>query len=145
MERRIRTALIFLLGLNTSFAVVPYAIAQHSDTDVQEGATSTTQDTSPQFGQPYGPVKNQTLWSISKELVKNTEFSIQQGVDAIVAKNQGAFRSGNAHQIKKGVVLSLPKREEMGMRSDANAKPMATGSEYDVHVNHAAFITAEEE
>lgn len=138
MERKLRTALIVLLGLNASFGVMQNATAAPANINVQSEATSITQDASPQFGQPYGPVHNQTLWSVSRKLVKNTEFSIQQGVDAIVAKNPQAFRNGNAHQIKKDAVLSLPTREEMGMHhSVANAKPIATEEYTGVHVVHA--------
>jgi FimV-like protein len=150
MERKIQTALIVLLGLNTSF-VVAHTASQAPDTYVQDAVASTTEDTSPHFGQSYRPVKNQTLWNISKNLVRNTEFSIQQGVNAIVAKNPQAFRNGNAHQIKKDVVLSLPTHEEMGMHSDANPKPKsqpiaarAERSEYDVYVNHAPLPSEEE-
>ncbi|MBI2792680.1 MAG: hypothetical protein HYX61_12045 [Gammaproteobacteria bacterium] len=147
MERKIRATLIVLLGLN-AIAVVPHAMAELDDTNIQAEANSTIQDSAPQFGQSYGPVKNQTLWSISKRLVKNSGFSIQQGVDAIVAKNPEAFRGGNAHQIKKNVVLRLPTHEEMGMRPNANTpKPIATGSEYseyDVHVVHAPSPSEED-
>jgi FimV-like protein len=135
MEHKLRTALIVLIGLNASFTI-PHAVAHIGETYVQDEASHATQETSPQFGQSYRPAKNQTLWNISKRLVKNTKFSIQQGVDAIVAKNPQAFRSGNAHQIKKDVVLSLPTREEMGTHPTADTKPIAS-SDYDVYVNHA--------
>ena len=62
------------------------------------------------FGEQYGPVQNETLWSIARKLVKNTNYSIHQGVNAIKAKNPQAFHH---EQLKNGVLLNLPTEQEM--------------------------------
>ncbi len=75
--------------------------------------TSTTQTVASntvRFGEQYGPVQNETLWSIARKLVKNTNYSIHQGVSAIKAKNPEAFQH---EQLKNGVLLNLPTEQEM--------------------------------
>ncbi len=129
MERKIRAGLIILLGLNVSFVVAHEDASQSNETYVQEAVVSEAHEPLPQFGQPYGPVHNQTLWDISKKLVKHTEFSIQQGVDAIAEKNPQAFLRGKDHQIKKNAILNLPTHEEMALLSSASHQFASASSE----------------
>ncbi len=80
---------------------------------VTSETTSTTQTVatnSVKFGEQYGPVNNETLWSIARKLVKNTNYSIHQGVNAIKTKNPQAFHH---EQLKNGVLLNLPTEQEM--------------------------------
>ena len=81
--------------------------------NVTPETTSTTQTlvSNPiRFGEQYGPVHNETLWSIARKLVKNTNYSIHQGVNAIKAKNPQAFHH---EQLKNGALLNLPTEQEM--------------------------------
>ncbi len=72
-------------------------------------------------GANYGPVYNETLWSIATKLVENTPFSINQGVAAIAHKNPEAFKDGNINVMQEGAVLKLPTTTEINHFSEANA------------------------
>lgn len=74
------------------------------------------------FGASYGPVYNETLWSIAKRLVKGTSYSVYQGVMAITEKNRDAFLQGNINTMRQGAVLQLPTQEEMNRFSVQEAE-----------------------
>lgn len=65
------------------------------------------------MGRYYGPIGEETLWSIAKKLVEGSSYSVQQAIDAIAQKNPQAFRHNNVHQMIRGAVLALPTAEEM--------------------------------
>lgn len=146
MESKLQTSFVFLFSFYASLVgaqglgMAPEQAAGLAQDRLQAGmrseleqeqlqaATQTHQHT-PHFGEQYGPVQNETLWRISMKLVKNSGFSIQQGIEAITAKNQHAFRNG---RMKKDVVLNLPTQEEMkinaGLMDSAKAEQTETMS-----------------
>lgn len=73
------------------------------------------------FGAKYGPVKNQTLWRIAKNLVSDTGLTVQQGMMAIANKNPDIFKDGNIHTIMEGRVLLMPTKEEAQTYSQESA------------------------
>lgn len=73
-------------------------------------------------GGHYGPIFDETLWSIAKRLVENTPFSVYQGVAAIADKNPGAFRYGNINCFSEGTVLELPSVDELASISRIEAQ-----------------------
>ncbi len=75
-----------------------------------------------QFGGRYGPVHDETLWSIARRLVENTHYSIHQAVMAIAYKNPDAFTNGNINHIKQGTFLKLPSQGEINKYSQEKAK-----------------------
>lgn len=81
------------------------------------------------LGGTYGPVYEETLWSIAKKLVKPTAYSIYQGVMAIAYKNPNAFVQGNIHSIKKGTILKLPNQEEIAQFSQPQAQRFVLNSD----------------
>ncbi|MBS0287101.1 MAG: LbtU family siderophore porin [Proteobacteria bacterium] len=113
MDRKLRTGLLILLGIQANVTFADNAAQASKVLPEAAQATVGTQEGGPQFGQTYGPIQNQTLWSIARKLVKNTEFSIHQGVAAIRANNPQAFSNPNNHQIKANAVLTMPTRDQM--------------------------------
>lgn len=77
------------------------------------------------FGKQYGPVYNETLWSIAKKLVAKSPYTIHGGVTAIVQKNPQAFKNGNINQMIQGVVLDLPTQAELSLQSPQEVKEVA--------------------
>ncbi len=74
------------------------------------------------FGGQYGPVYDETLWSIAKRLVSKSGLSVHQAVMAIAYKNQQAFTNGNIKLIKQGSILNLPTQAEISNYSPDKAK-----------------------
>lgn len=73
-------------------------------------------------GTTYGPVQDETLWSIAKRMVEGTPFSIHQGVMAIAQKNPQAFNRNNINSLSEGALLHLPQLDEMSAISPMAAQ-----------------------
>lgn len=74
------------------------------------------------FGQQYGPINDEALWSIARKLVDNSTFSVNQAIMAIVKKNPQAFVRGNMNSLRKGAILNLPTKQELSQTTIAEAK-----------------------
>jgi pilus assembly protein FimV len=61
----------------------------------------------------YGPICEESLWSIAKSLAHNTHSNVHQAVMAIAEKNPHAFRDGNINYMLSGAVLKLPDKSEL--------------------------------
>jgi FimV-like protein len=96
----------------------------HQSTKIQKQETGTFKQGKGAllYGSKYGPVFDETLWSIAKKLVENSDFTVQQGVVAIADKNMQAFYQGNINYIKQGSVLNLPTEQELSHYSEGNAQ-----------------------
>jgi len=64
-------------------------------------------------GGTYGPIGDESLWSIAKSLSLNTHSNVHQAVMAIAEKNPHAFRDGNINYMLSGAVLKLPDKAEL--------------------------------
>ncbi|MGE3317709.1 MAG: FimV/HubP family polar landmark protein [Candidatus Berkiella sp.] len=64
-------------------------------------------------GGTYGPISDESLWSIAKSLSLNTHSNVHQAVMAIAEKNPHAFRDGNINYMLSGAVLKLPDKAEL--------------------------------
>ncbi len=63
----------------------------------------------------YGPVvANESLWSIAKRVRPDQGVSIQRMMFAILEANRDAFFLDNINALKKGAVLRIPGRDEIG-------------------------------
>lgn len=61
----------------------------------------------------YGPICEESLWSIAKSLAHNTHTNVHQAVMAIAEKNPHAFRDGNINYMLSGAMLKLPDKAEI--------------------------------
>ncbi|HRE30575.1 MAG TPA: FimV/HubP family polar landmark protein, partial [Candidatus Berkiella sp.] len=73
-------------------------------------------------GTTYGPIANESLWSIARSLALNMQSDIHQTVMAIAEKNPHAFRNGNINCMRSGVVLNLPDKAELEKYSKAQSQ-----------------------
>lgn len=81
------------------------------------------------FGEVYGPIKaDDSLWKIANKLVADSEFSTSQGVLAIYQKNTEAFANGNMNELRTGVNLNLPLREEVARANAFEAGEIISSS-----------------
>lgn len=81
------------------------------------------------FGQVYGPIQaDDSLWKIANKLVADSEFSTSQGVLAIYQKNPEAFANGNMNELRTGVNLNLPQREEVARANAFEAGEIISSS-----------------
>ena len=63
----------------------------------------------------YGPVAEQeTLWSIASRVRPDESVSVQRMMLAILDANPGAFIINNVNALRKGAVLRIPDRGEIG-------------------------------
>jgi pilus assembly protein FimV len=70
----------------------------------------------------YGPVQaTDTLWNIAKT-VKPQGTSVHQMMMALQRSNPHAFFKNNVNNLKKGVILRIPSREEIELLSNAEAR-----------------------
>jgi len=70
----------------------------------------------------YGPVQaTDTLWNIAKT-VKPQGTSVHQMMMALQRSNPHAFYKNNVNNLKKGVILRIPSREEIELLSTAEAQ-----------------------
>lgn len=69
--------------------------------------------------------RGETLWSIAKNVRRDTQVSLEQAAMAIYSRNRDAFYDGNLNNIRTGKILRMPERETV----DALSKDKA----------HAAF------
>lgn len=62
----------------------------------------------------YGPIKrNETLWSIAERLRPGSDISTHQMMLALQRKNPQAFAGNNINNLKAGVTLAVPTRNEI--------------------------------
>jgi len=77
-------------------------------------------------GQPatsYGPIKrSETLWSIARELRPDDSVSIEQMMLALQRANPNAFINNNVNNLKAGVTLQIPSRDEIVSVSARDAR-----------------------
>ncbi len=70
----------------------------------------------------YGPVvANESLWSIARRVRPDDGVSIQRMMFAILEANREAFFLDNINALKKGAVLRIPDRSEIGPDNKALA------------------------
>ncbi len=70
----------------------------------------------------YGPVvANESLWSIARRVRPDQGVSIQRMMFAILEANREAFFLDNINALKKGAVLRIPDRSEIGPDNKALA------------------------
>lgn len=82
-------------------------------------------------GGHYGPICDETLWSIAKRLVENSPYSVYQGVAAIAHKNPTAFRYGNINSMSEGAILDLPTPQELGSLTKYEAQSFVEAQNQD--------------
>ncbi len=71
----------------------------------------------------YGPVRrNDTLWKIASQVRPDTDVSIEQTMLGLLRANPEAFQGNNINNLKAGVILRVPSREEMMSVSRAEAR-----------------------
>jgi len=70
----------------------------------------------------YGPIqRNDTLWSIAKQVRPDESISLEQMMLALLEANPEAFMGGNINNLKAGYVLRLPDREAITALSRTEA------------------------
>lgn len=78
----------------------------------------------PQPVQNYGPVRSSdTLWVIAGKVQASSSVSRNQTMMALLKANPNAFVNGNINQLKRDVLLTVPRLEEVAAitRAEANA------------------------
>jgi pilus assembly protein FimV len=62
----------------------------------------------------YGPVRrNETLWTIANRVRPGSDISVDQMMHALLRENPRAFMNNNINQLKAGVTLRIPDREQI--------------------------------
>lgn len=75
----------------------------------------------------YGPIKqNEKLWHIAKGVVKDTNYSVHEGMQAIIAKNPKGFVNNDMDKLLANQYLDLPIGEEIGALSQTYQAKEAT-------------------
>jgi len=70
----------------------------------------------------YGPVRrNDTLWKVASQVRPDTGVSIEQTMLGLLRANPEAFQNNNINNLKAGVILRVPSREDMLSVSRAEA------------------------
>ena len=93
-----------------SAGVQPQSVV--SPSDVSWAGGKTTQPAAQAVGE-YGPTKrNDTLWSIAKQ-VRHDGASMHQMMMALFRSNPEAFINSNINNLKTGQVLRIPERDEV--------------------------------
>ena len=70
----------------------------------------------------YGPIKrNDTLWNVASQVRPDTGVSIEQTMLGLLRANPEAFQNNNINNLKAGVILRVPSREDMLSVSRAEA------------------------
>ncbi len=94
-----------------------YAAATGTATAVSPSTVSTTEtaSTSLSLGSTYGPVsETDTLWQIASQVERSGEYSMQDLLAAIFAKNPQAFADNDIGQLMAGSTLNMPTVGEIG-------------------------------
>jgi pilus assembly protein FimV len=80
-----------------------------------------------QTASSYGPVKrNETLWTIARQLRPDNGVSMEQMMLALQRANPGAFLNNNINNLKAGATLAIPSREEITSISAQDARSEAS-------------------
>jgi pilus assembly protein FimV len=90
----------------------------------------------------YGPIRrNDTLWSIAERLRPGGDVSTHQIMQALLRANPQAFINNNINQMKAGVTLKVPGREEILSMSarEASAESRRQYSEWKTASNVASI------
>lgn len=84
----------------------------------------------------YGPTKrNDTLWSIAKNLLPDDSVSVYQMMMALLKENPQAFYDNNVNSLKAGYVLRIPEKSEV-------AAIDATQAEREAALQHQRWLQA---
>lgn len=124
---------------------LPAQFHQSTKTQKQEISGSKQGNGAQLYGSKYGPIFDETLWSIAKKLVANSDFTIHQGLVAIADKNRQAFYQGNINLIKQGTILNLPTEQELSHYSESNAKNFVESKNNNVNRESFQAIQLEKE
>ncbi|BCX89196.1 pilus assembly protein FimV [Methylomarinovum tepidoasis] len=92
---------------------------------IQRSRSSATVNTALSQGQAvaYGPVRrNESLWQIAEKLKPDAAITTEQMVMALYRKNPQAFEHDNVNELKAGVTLKVPEREEILSASPREAR-----------------------
>jgi pilus assembly protein FimV len=78
---------------------------------------------SEQSASSYGPVKrDETLWTIAKQLRPDSSISMEQMMIALQRANPNAFQKNNINNLKAGSTLTIPSREQIASISAGDAR-----------------------
>ncbi len=69
----------------------------------------------------YQVRQGQTAWQVASA-VRESGFSVHQTMMALLRANPEAFRDGNVNNLRAGVTLQVPDRDELGALSEAEAR-----------------------
>lgn len=72
-------------------------------------------------GGHYAVTNEETLWNVAKKLVKDTPYSVNQGVMAITARNPEAFPDGNMNSFTAAAV-QMPSEHDLSSVSEEDAQ-----------------------
>ncbi|BCX81579.1 hypothetical protein MIT9_P1157 [Methylomarinovum caldicuralii] len=92
---------------------------------VQRSRSSATVNAGLSQGQAmaYGPVRrNESLWKIAEKLKPDAAITTEQMIMALYRKNPRAFEHDNVNELKAGVTLKVPEREEILSLSPREAR-----------------------
>ena len=82
----------------------------------------------------YGPVeRGETLWAIASDYTRGTAYSANQAMLAIQRMNPDAFGGNNINSLKRGEILRLPNRVELGRLTKRQAMVEAIRQETAYH------------
>jgi pilus assembly protein FimV len=95
-------------------AATPQPARQISPPPAVPSTAPTVVSVAPAAADEYGPIRrSDTLWSIADRLRPDSGVSVQQMMQALLRANPRAFINNNINQMKAGVTLKLPGREEI--------------------------------
>lgn len=66
--------------------------------------------------------EDESLWNIANKLVKETPYSVTQGVAALTNKNPEAFKDGNFNSYKSKTTLELPTAHDIASFTEEDAQ-----------------------
>ena len=92
---------------------------------VRRSRSATTVTAAVNQGQPmeYGPVRpSESLWKIAEKLKPDVAITTEQMIMALYRKNPQAFEHDNVNELRAGVTLKVPAREEILSLSPREAR-----------------------
>ncbi|MCS5711743.1 FimV/HubP family polar landmark protein [Candidatus Berkiella aquae] len=128
----------YTLLLDPPKSVIPTTRAAQSRQNILPAVTveevqSRTRQLETIPGATYGPIAEESLWSIAKSLAMKTNSNIHQTLMAIAEKNPHAFRNGNINCMRSGVVLNLPDKAELEQYSKEQSQSYVTQGKISSH------------
>lgn len=73
-------------------------------------------------GNHYTAGEEESLWNIAGKLVKNTPYSVTQGIAALTYKNPNAFKDGNFNSYQNKAALELPTIHDIASFTEEDAQ-----------------------